>query len=170
MRTPTSRNVKVGVTLIVLGVLFLLYNLDIIRIRNWWPILLILAGLAFFLVWFGDRKQTGLLLPGSILVILGCQFLFLNASWPIYVLAPAVGFWLMYLLGERDVGLLVPAFILTIIALVFWFQGSILEDLWPVLFIVLGVILLLWPKPDKTTEVSPGPSESPAEPDEDTPA
>jgi len=142
MSTSIGRNAKVGITLIVLGVFFLLHNLNIIRIHEWWPIILMLGGLGFFLVWFSDRTQTGLLLPAAILFVLGCQFLFLNADWPIYVLAPALGFWLMYLLGQKDTGLLIPAFILTVIALVGWFEGSVMEVLWPVLFIVLGVVLL----------------------------
>ncbi len=142
MGTSMGRNAKVGITLIVLGALFLLHNLNIIRINDWWPIILVLGGLGFFLVWYSDRTQTGLLLPAAILFVLGCQFLFLNADWPIYVLAPALGFWLMYFLGQKDTGLLIPAFILTVIALVGWFEGSVMEVLWPVLFIILGVVLL----------------------------
>lgn len=150
-----NRNITIGILLVILGTLFLLNNLNVIHVHKWWPIVLLGLGVSFFLGWVVDRRQTGLLLPGSILVILGCQFWFLHASWPIYVLAPAVGFWLMYLLGEKDSGTLVPAFILTVIALVFWFRDSFLADWWPVLFIILGVILLIWRRPEKSEEIKP---------------
>ncbi len=166
MRTSMSRNVKIGIALIVLGVIFLLHNLSIVRIEHWWPIILILGGLVFFLVWYADRKQTGLLLPAAILIVIGCQLWFIHADWPIYVLAPALGFWLMYFLGEKDVGLLVPAFILTLVALVFWFEGSVLEIIWPVVFILVGIALLIWRRPwpsqsveEETKELGTLPSE-----------
>ena len=143
MATKKQSNLTIGVILIILGVLFLLNNLDVIYVHDWWPIFLLLVGAAFFFGWVADRRQTGLLMPAGILITLGAQFLFIHSSWPIYVLAPAIGFWLMYLLGESHLGLLIPALILTIIAVAGWFQETIFSDLWPVLFIIFGVILIL---------------------------
>lgn len=148
----SNRNIVLGVLLILLGVFFLLQNLDVIHIYTWWPIILILIGIGFFMVWAGDRRQTGVLLPAVILIVLGCQFWFIHAAWPIYILAPALGFWAMYFLGEQEIGLLAPAFILTILALVFWFQNSVLEDLWPILFIIAGLILLFWRRSEKPSD------------------
>ena len=145
-----KRNIVVGVALILLGIIFLLQNFDVIRVENWWAAFVIAIGISFFFGWFYDRTQTGLLLPGSILVILGCQFLFLHWDWPIFIMAPAVGFWLMYFLGHEDRGVLVPAFVLTVIALVFWLQDSFLEEYWPVLFIVAGIGLLFWRHPENS--------------------
>ncbi len=166
MSISMSRNVKIGIALIVLGIVFLLHNLSIVRIEHWWPIILILGGLVFFLVWYADRRQTGLLLPAAILIVIGCQLWFLHADWPIYVLAPALGFWLMYFLGERDVGLLVPAFILTLVALVFWFEGSVLEVIWPVVFIIVGIVLLVWRRPRATQSAETDTEESGSPPSE----
>lgn len=154
-------NLIFGVILIILGVLFLLNNLDIIYVHEWWPIFLILLGAAFFFGWVADRRQSGLLMPAGILLTLGIQFLFLHADWPIYVLAPAIGFWFMYLLGEHHVGLLIPATILTIIAVAAWAQNTIFSDLWPILFIILGIILILlgrrnrYPEPPVFEEKQP---------------
>ena len=149
-----NKNTVLGLLLVMLGALFLLNNLEVIYISNWWPVVLLGLGVAFLLGWVIDRGQTGLLLPSAILIILGCQFWFLHASWPIYILAPAVGFWLIYLLGEQDPGTLIPAFILTVIALVGWFQDSFLAEWWPVLFIVAGVILVVWRRPAQTKKSS----------------
>lgn len=169
MRRSSNRNVVLGVLLIVLGGLFLLQNLNIIHVYTWWPLIFILIGLGFFLVWVGDRRQTGVLLPAAILVVLGCQFSFLHAEWPIYILAPALGFWLMYFLGEKDVGLLIPAFILTVLALVFWFQDTVLEDLWPILFIIVGLVLLFWRRPEKPTGSGETPTNAATPPGENAP-
>ncbi|MBS1271448.1 MAG: hypothetical protein MAGBODY4_00579 [Candidatus Marinimicrobia bacterium] len=145
-----NRNITLGILLVILGTLFLLNNLEVIRVTNWWPLVLVGIGAAFFIGWIVDRQQIGLLLPGSILVIIGFQFWFIHASWPIYVLAPAVGFWLMYLFGEKDPGLLAPAFILTVVALVFWFRDSFLAEWWPILFIIMGGILVIWRRPQRS--------------------
>lgn len=145
-----NRNITLGILLVILGTLFLLSNLNVIHVRNWWPLVLVGIGGAFFIGWIVDRRQVGLLLPGSILLIIGLQFWFIHASWPIYVLAPGIGFWLMYIFGERDTGVLVPAFILTVIALVFWFRDSFLAEWWPVLFIIMGIILVVWRRPGKS--------------------
>mgnify|MGYP006278720701 CR=1 FL=1 len=154
MARNNSRHLGLGIILILVGVIFLLRNLDIVRIYNWWPIILLLIGVAFFVGWMRDRQQSGMLLPAGIFLVLGVQFLFLHASWPIYLLAPAAGFWLMYFLGERDVGLLVPASVLTVIALVFWLEDSFLAEWWPALLIILGVILLIFPRRAPKTEPS----------------
>jgi|GEM_PF-1106385 len=149
METRRRRNITLGVVLIVLGVLFLLNNLDVIYVQDWWPILLIILGVGFFIGWVTDRRQSGLLMPAGILLVIGCQFLFLHASWPIYVLAPAIGFWLMYLLGESTIGLLIPALILTVIPLAAWFQNTVFEALWPIIFILAGIALVIWGRREK---------------------
>ena len=145
MSENQKNNYIFGIALIVFGLLILLYNVGVLHLRHWWPLILVALGVAFLVGWFNDRNQTGLLLPGAILVILGFQFWFLHAGWQIYVLAPAVGFWLMYFLGPKDAGLLIPAIILTLVAVVFWFEGTPYYEYWPVLFIVAGIILILIP-------------------------
>jgi len=166
MARSDNRHLGLGIVLIILGLIFLLHNLDIIWVSEWWPIILILIGVLFFMGWVRDRQQTGMLLPAGIFLVIGAQFLFIHASWPIYILAPAVGFWLMYLLGERDPGLLIPAFILTIVALVFWLDNTVFEDYWPVLLIILGLILVLFPGRRLGLPHSESESEEPDEPQE----
>ncbi|MBD3275304.1 MAG: hypothetical protein GF372_08345 [Candidatus Marinimicrobia bacterium] len=156
MSDNQKNNYIFGIALIVFGLLILLYNVGVLHLRHWWPLILVALGVAFFVGWFNDRNQTGLLLPGAILVILGFQFWFLHAGWQIYVLAPAVGFWLMYFLGPRDVGLLIPAIILTLVAVVFWFEGTAYYEYWPVLFIIAGIILILLPGERKGSKISSG--------------
>ena len=156
MSKNQKNNYIFGIALIVFGLLILLYNVGVLHIRHWWPLILVALGVAFFVGWFNDRNQTGLLLPGAILVILGFQFWFLHAGWQIYLLAPAVGFWLMYFLGPKDLGLLIPAIILTIVAFISWFEDTVYYEYWPVLFIVAGILLIVLPGGRKKSKTESG--------------
>ena len=143
-----------GVALIVLGIVFLLANLGVFRIRGdlVWTYVLIILGLAFWVGFFFDRSRIGVLMPGSVLLTIG--LLFYHAStrgweslsylWPFFLLAPAFGFYAMFVFGRHERGLLVPAGILTVIAAFFFLQGSgrDLRLVWPAALIAIGVLLL----------------------------
>ena len=95
------------------------------------------------------------MVTGGILITLGAVFffqtytnwIFAGYCWPFYVLAPAVGLFQLYLFGERNQGLLIPVGILTTVA-AFGFLGETLHMvsrslMWPVAFIVVGIIVLM---------------------------
>ncbi len=160
MNQKQKNNYFLGTSFIVFGLLILLYNVGVLHLRHWWPLILVALGIAFFVGWFNDRNQTGLLLPGAILTIIGFQFWFLNADWQIYLLAPAVGFWLMYFLGEQDLGLLIPAIILTFVAVVSWFENTMYYQYWPVLFIIAGILLIVFPVRNRKSRAKSGADKS----------
>lgn len=154
MGNGTSRPVVPGLVLIVLGVLFLLSNFGAFDL-DWetlWTWVIILLGAIFWIGFLLDRSKDGLIMPGTILLVVGIVF---NVSarsdwgmmedlWPFFILAPALGFYLMYLLGKRDRGVLVPAIILTIIGLVFLMgTSSILRWLGPLIMIGIGALILV---------------------------
>lgn len=92
---------------------------------DFWPIFVLLPGLAFEYSYFASGKNPGLLVPGGIMTTLGLLFYFETATdwrfseltWPVYILAPAVGLWQMYLFSEiRYKALLIPVGILTLVS------------------------------------------------------
>jgi len=142
-----------GIILIILGLLFLGRNLEWFDF-NWgdyWPTLMIIGGLFFWIGWIVKRHEFGLIMPGTILLVYGIMFqysalngwYYMDDLWPGFLLGPGLGFLLMYLLGNREKGLLIPAFILIILAFLFWMDHNVYRFFWPAILIVLGVYLLL---------------------------
>jgi hypothetical protein len=140
-----------GLLLIGMGIIFLIGNMSRIGMESLWPVFPLVVGLAFWVGYFHDRKNYGLLMPGSILVVVSLLFFYCNFMgwwhmeilWPVFILAPAVGFVAMYFGGPKDQGLLVPAGILSAVGLIFLFISTGFEDYWPLFLIVAGVVLIL---------------------------
>jgi len=160
MGNGKSRPVVPGLILIVIGFLFLLSNFGVLDFDwgNLWTWLVVLIGAIFWLGFLFDRSKDGLIMPGTVLLVVGIVFnvsarhdwALLEDLWPFFILAPALGFYLMYLLGKRDRGVLVPAIVLTIIGLVFLMStSSVLSYLGPIIMIGIGVLILLARGKDK---------------------
>jgi len=132
-----------GSIFIILGVLFLLKNLDIIEpfwsyfdigtlVARFWPSLfLLLPGLLFHINFFsGKRRDPGVLVPGGILLVLGIAFqinmLFggWDIMWPLYIFSVAFGLFELYTFGTRDKGLLIPIGILGGLSVIFFISFS----------------------------------------------
>ncbi|HDQ43892.1 MAG TPA: hypothetical protein ENN17_00135 [bacterium] len=140
-----------GLFLIVFGVVFLIGNLNDAGMALLWPLLLLAPALGFWIGYFLDRKNYGLVMPGTILAVVGLFFLYLNLSgwhnmtvlWPVFLLAPAAGFVSLYIAGPHDPGLFWPAGILGGLGVIFLFFSTGFGDLWPVFLIVVGVLMIL---------------------------
>lgn len=143
----------IGVGLVILGVLFLFENFGYIAFdfQDVWPVFVILAGTGFWIGYFQDKKNYGLLMPGSILVIYGLMFFYcvlegwhyMSILWPVFIIAPGIGFFLMYLFGQREKGMLIPASILTGLGLLFMISHRGYLRYWPVILIVVGIVLIV---------------------------
>ncbi len=148
-----SRNLAPGLLLIALGAIFLAGNLGAFSLLDLWPVLLIVLGLFFFVLWLRERPNYGLLMPASILVVVGLLFLYCQNNgwwymrdlWPVFIIAPGVGFFLMYFLGEQEGGLLIPGSILLGVGLVIMSGNRWVGAWWPAVLIIIGVLLLLRP-------------------------
>ncbi len=140
-----------GIFLILIGCVFLIGNLSQVGMEILWPVFPFAVGLAFWIGYIYDRKNIGLLMPGSILVVISllffCCAIFdwwrMETLWPVFIMAPAVGFVAMYFGGKKEQGLLIPAGILFSIGIIFLFVSSGLGDYWPVLLIIAGVLLIV---------------------------
>lgn len=157
----------IGLVLILFGIIFLLTNLGTLDLSYMWPSIPLLVGVGLILGYLNSRKDYGLLMPGSILVIISLLFFYCNAAgwrqmeylWPIFILAPSCGFFLMYFCGVREKGLLVPAFILLAIGLIFLMINTYLGVFWPILLIIAGLVLIainLIRKPNQVSEEGKG--------------
>jgi hypothetical protein len=146
-----TRSLIWGIILIIIGFLFLGSNLDWFSFYwgDLWPSALILGGLFFWIGWLFNRKEYGLLMPGTILIVYGIMFqysalngwYYMDENWPGFLLGPGLGFLFMYLLGDRNKGLLIPAFILIGLASIFWFDANF-QYIWPLVLIAVGIYLL----------------------------
>lgn len=147
-----NRSVITGLLLIGVGALFLADNLHLIEFR-WdkvWPLVLMIGGVFFWVSWLSNRKDIGLLMPGTILFVYGGIFLASeyywvrwDYLWPFFLIGPGAGFLLMYWLGERDRGLLIPGGILTGLGVLFLSGEHVWDLIWPLALIVIGVGLLV---------------------------
>ena len=165
---PSTRSPLPGIILIVLGVLFLIANLSNVHLDAFWPVFVLGPGVAFIVLFFRDRKEYGLLMPGTILTVIGLLFFACTFTgwdqmqhlWPLFIMAPGVGFVMMYLFGRHERGFLIPAVILIGLGLVFLLDASESEYLWPILLIAAGLLFLIrWKK-----EPSPGAPQGPVTP------
>jgi len=140
-----------GILLIVIGLVFFIGNISRVSMDYLWPVFPLAVGIMFLVGYFNDRKNYGLLMPGSILTVVSLLFFYCNFSgwwhmeylWPIFILAPASGFFAMYFGGNKDQGLLIPGFILAVVGCVFLFLSSGVGDFWPVFLIAAGIIMIV---------------------------
>jgi hypothetical protein len=146
----TKRPLLPGIILIVLGIIFLLPNVTNLRTRELWPIFVLGTGIVFFIAFLYDRPRYGLLMPASILTIVGLMFFYcvfegwymMQNIWPFFIIAPGLGFLLMYFFGKKELGLLIPGGILSALGLFFLVGTTEYEYLWPILLIAAGIALL----------------------------
>jgi len=142
----------IGLALVVLGLIFLFENFGIIEFdfSRMWPLIVISAGSGFWIGFFRSRKDSGLILPGTILLVYGFLFLFcalygwwyMENLWPGFLFGPGLGFVLMYLFGEKEVGLLIPGGILLGLSIIFFLRYSVILDYWPLILIAVGLYLI----------------------------
>lgn len=144
-----------AVILLILGVAFLGANfLPNWNWEYWWPIFVLVPGLAFF-IWFfaaGEKnKLSGILIPGSILTLLGLFFFIMNSLgwqhmeylWPTFVLVPGLAFFITYFGSQRTMKpILIPATILTVLSLIFYANMIGSWKLWPLILIAIAIFML----------------------------
>ena len=146
-----SKSLVPGIALILLGVIFLLPNFTDLDGRDLWPLLILGPGILFYILFFMDRANYGLLMPATILTVSGVLFFYctvegwhmMRTLWPFFMIAPGVAFLLMYIWGKKEGAFLIPGIILCVAGFIFLLGATEYNYLWPVVLIVIGVILLL---------------------------
>lgn len=148
-----SSDIFIGVGLVILGLLFLSENFGYLRMDYYeiWPVFVILGGCGFWIGYIQNKKNYGLIMPGTILVVYGIMFFYCSVEgwyymqvlWPGFLIGPGVGFYFMYLLGEKERGLLLPATILCGLGVLFFMGKAGIWRYWPALLIVFGLYLII---------------------------
>jgi len=186
-----DRDKTLGIALVVLGGLFLLWQVAG-RGAFPWPLLVILPGLALLgSAFMGRREMAGLAIPGSIVTTIGLILLFLEATdhmeawayaWALIVAGAGFGRFVQGALtsdpaqereGLRTVytGLVLFAVFGFVFEFIFWGGlGGVMRWLLPLLLIGAGVYLLFfrdqqtpipWFTPRGGETPTPGPYEAP---------
>ena len=77
-----TSDMVIGVGLIILGILFLFENFGYIAFdfADVWPVFVILAGVGFWIGYIQDKKNYGLVMPGTILENLPATILKLQTT------------------------------------------------------------------------------------------
>jgi len=148
-----------GIILVAVGGVLLLKSFDIFYLK--WDtvgsVILIFFGAYQLGAWVLNRKNYGLLFPGTLMLIYGLLFLLcswntwnlINNLWPVFIIAPGIAFLLMYLFGNKEPGLLVASSIMMVIGFIFLSRNYFYYDFWPVMIIVVGVFLIWKGRKDK---------------------
>lgn len=157
-------NTLLGAIFIIIGAVFLLakyvFGDSLINLgaNDFWPMIILLVGVMFELVYFVSLKAPGFLVPGGILTTYGILFFFEAATdfkfaaytWPVYIIGVAVGLFQLYLHTGKPKGLLIAVSILAGIAVVCLivimfriFLSSVdLGIVVPAILILLGAVLV----------------------------
>jgi hypothetical protein len=145
-----------GTILIILGLLFLLPKLGI-NFGNLWPMFILAPGISFFVFYLfsNDRQKIrGVLIPAVITTSIAVLFFVLNFTswefleklWPFFPIFVALAFYVTYFSGQKDRGLLVAANILSVTGLVFLSINIFSVNLWPLILILVGLYIILFPR------------------------
>ena len=158
-------NTLLGALFIIIGAVFLcaryLFGTSLINLGpdDFWPMIILMIGVMFELVYFVTMKAPGFLVPGGILTTYGTLFFFEVATdwrfsmytWPVYIIGVAIGLFQLYLFSGRPKGLLIAVAILAGLAVtalvVIMFQiflssvdiGLVI----PGILILVGLVLVL---------------------------
>lgn len=139
-----------GLLLIMLGLLFLGVQKEVVDWDQIWPFAVMIPGFIFYITYFKDRKNFGVLMPGTIIITYGLLFLFLieygwgnmDQLWPIFILGPGLGFFAMYFGSGRKSSFLIPGTILISLAFLFLVKAWEIFEYWPLAIILVGVYML----------------------------
>lgn len=88
-----DRGVTFPATIVIgVGILFLIHNSGIMpyTFDVLWPFFPIIVGIAFIVLYFADKQDTGVLIPASILLAIGTIFLSINTKGVMLYVAPVI--------------------------------------------------------------------------------
>lgn len=148
----------IGSIAVVSGLISILDDLRFFRFEMTGELFLILLGFIFVYLYY-TKKNIGLLIPGAILISLGCYIFLMdnfNAGklWPSFFILLGFAFYFIYFIAlyGRENWPLVVGTLLMLIGIVFlaysygildWRIWKYYKYVWPLFLIFLGVLLLV---------------------------
>ncbi len=147
MPKTTSFNILAG-TLIFLGMILLLENLNIIN-GAWmiWPLLQLILGVGFILLYFRTRKSDLVMLGlGSFITTNSIFFFYLNMTswflltylWPVFIVLLGLTFLACWLPSRKRV-LLYLSMLFIALGISFILIFAISALLWPITLVLTGI-------------------------------
>ncbi|WP_432663849.1 DUF5668 domain-containing protein [Wukongibacter baidiensis] len=150
-----TTNTLIGVIIIIIGVLFLLVNFNIVNLNFYyiWPLFIIIPGLCLEISYFTTKKNSGVLVPAGILIVIGLLFYtnillgwhLMESLWPVFPLSVSFGLFQLYLFGTKDRGVLVSSLIIggfSLVSLSFTLFAMDFDLLFPITLILIGFIVI----------------------------
>lgn len=145
-----------GIVLVLAGVALILVQADLLEL-DWgylWPAGMILIALLFHVQFFAGRGHSpGVLVPGGILLVYGCLFMYMRIAgwhnagslWPIFLVGPGFGLMELKLFSRGRQGSWVPVIILFSLAIFFFIRDSFssLPIAFATALIVIGIIIII---------------------------
>jgi hypothetical protein len=150
MRSTSSFNI-LAVVLILVGATFLLENFNIINgIWLIWPILTLILGVGFCMMYFRARRDLVLLGIGSFLNLMSIFFFYLNFSewslltylWPVFIVILGLTFLACFLMSRSRV-LVYLATLLIAIGFSFILIFAVSTRLWPISLVLAGISFII---------------------------
>jgi hypothetical protein len=148
----TSSFIILAVVLILTGIVFLLENFGVlIGISHIWPILPLILGIGFCMLYFRNKRKDLVLLGlGAIIVLDSFFFFFLNFTswrslallWPIFILILGISFIVCYIFSKMKVLLYLAVFLIAL-SVSFILVFVISSRLWPLSLILGGVSFII---------------------------
>lgn len=155
MRKATS--IFWGIVLVLIGTALILAQQQIITL-SWtvfWPgVLIVLALMFHFQAFVGKLQNSGLLVPGGILLVYGGLFMYcelagwnhMESLWPLFILGPALGLAELRLFSRGKEGSWIPVIILTVVGGFFLTRGLSnvpVSIILAVLLILIGIMMII---------------------------
>ncbi|MFH1063691.1 MAG: hypothetical protein V1729_01275 [Candidatus Woesearchaeota archaeon] len=151
MRHTSSFNI-LAVILIFLGTVFMLDNYGIIQgILIFWPLLPMMMGTGFCMLFFRARKRDVILLGIGCFILLNSAFFFyLNFTswffiaylWPVFIMILGMTFFACYLFSGKKI-ILYLSVILTAIGISFILIFALSTRLWPITLVFTGISFII---------------------------
>jgi len=163
MPKPTSFNILAAI-LILLGIILLLENFHIVD-GAWliWPLVPLILGIGFTMLFFRTKKDLMLLGLGSFITLISLFFFYLNFTrwsllahlWPVFIVILGLTFLACWIHSKKRV-LLYLAMLLIALGISFILIFAISARLWPITLILTGASFIIISFFDKRKVVSRG--------------
>lgn len=145
--------IKVGIILIVFGILFAcedLFKIDLLY--KFWPLIITILGIGFIKIFLRREKREVLFVGiGTYLICFSLLSLYLNFTewsqmnflWPLFITFIGVVFIVIYFFRTNHKMYLFVALVMLSISIVFFLIFSFNLHLWWIVFILIGISILI---------------------------
>lgn len=143
-------NVLAGL-LILSGIALLLEGKGFIpTIHNLWPIFLLITGTGLTILFYTNKKDTGLVFLGSFMILLSILFFYLNFTswaqlerlWPLFITLIGISTLLCYSYNRKKI-FMVIGLLGILLSAAFILIFSISVELWPISLIIVGLSIYI---------------------------